>query len=492
MAKTSRGKKVVRVLVVLVILAVLVGVAGWFLLFREEPQQLADDSIEEYFKYGSIGTENAQGVPYWIWLVLPKMFPEHLPAPGGYAALGFPWEQGRPMPVGFTKKRIGFDRVGLNCALCHTTSLRREGEVERHLVLGGPSNTQDVLAYQRFLFASASDPRFNAKNVMNAIGQITTLPAHEALLYRFVLIPQTKNALLEQKRSFEWTDSRPPWGRGRIDPFNPVKVSLLGVDVGDTIGNSDMEPVWNLRPRTAEGKAFHWDGLNTSLREVVVSSALGDGATRKSLPMADLERLEEYLLDLQPPKMAEYFPEAIDPVLAAAGEPIYTEHCGDCHAPDGERTGTVIALDDPAWQDGPGDSRTDPHRAAMWTPEAAEAYNRQGYAGGGRFDHFRSTGGYVSVPLDGIWLRAPYLHNGSVPYLGELLEPPEARTRSFYRGYEVYDPVRVGFVSEGPEAERAGTPLRVGEVGNSNQGHVWGTDLSPDEKRALLEYLKTL
>ena len=492
MAKTSRGKKVVRVVVVLVILAVLAGIAGWFLLLREEPQQLADDSIEEYFKYGSIGTENAQGVPYWIWLVLPKMFPEYLPAPGGYAALGFPWEQGRPMPIGFSQKTIGFERVGLNCALCHTTSWRKEGEVERHLVLGGPSNTQDILAYQRFLFACASDPRFNAKNVMNAIGQITKLPAHEALLYRYALIPQTRKALLDQKRAFEWTDSRPPWGRGRIDPFNPVKVSLLGVDVGDTIGNSDMEPIWNLRPQTAEGRVFHWDGLNTSLREVVVSSALGDGATAKSLPMADLERLEEYLLDLQPPKMSEHFPEAIDPALAASGAPIFARHCGECHAPDGERTGTVIALDDPAWQEGPGDSRTDPQRARMWTPEAAEAYNEQGYGGGGHFDHFRSTGGYVSVPLDGLWLRAPYLHNGSVPYLDELLERPEARTRSFHRGYEVYDPVRVGFVSDGPEARRVGTPFRVDAIGNSNRGHLWGTDLSAEEKRALLEYLKTL
>jgi hypothetical protein len=66
MSKTSKGKKLVRVLVFLVIVAVLLGVFAWFAFFREEPQQLADDSIEEYFKYGSIGAENAQGIPYWI------------------------------------------------------------------------------------------------------------------------------------------------------------------------------------------------------------------------------------------------------------------------------------------------------------------------------------------------------------------------------------------------------------------------------------------
>jgi mono/diheme cytochrome c family protein len=492
MSKTSKGKKLVRVLVFLVIVAVLLGVFAWFAFFREEPQQLADDSIEEYFKYGSIGAENAQGIPYWIWVVLPKMFPEYLPAPGGYAALGFPWEQGRPMPIGFTKKTIGFDRVALNCALCHTASFRKEGEPVRHVVLGGPGNTQDILAYQRFLFACADDPRFNSRNIMNAIGQIVTLPGDEALLYRFLLIPGTRRALLKQKADFEWTDLRPDWGRGRIDPFNPVKVSLLGVDPGDTLGNSDMQPIWALRTRAEAEKAFHWDGLQNSVHEVLMSSALGDGATEKSLPTADLERLEEYLLDLPSPKLTDYFPDAVDSALAASGAPIFAEHCGECHAPDGERTATVLPLDDPIWQDELGDHRTDPHRAEMWTQESADAYNSQSYGDGLRFEHFRSTGGYASVNLDGLWLRAPYLHNGSVPYLGELLERPEDRTPRFWRGYDVYDPERMGFVSEGAEARRFGTRFDIRERGNSNQGHLWGTDLSAEEKLALLEFLKTL
>ena len=56
-----------------------------------------------------------------------------------------------------------------------------------------------------------------------------------------------------------------------------------------------------------------------------------------------------------------------------------------------------------------------------------------------RFTHFRKTNGYANMPLDGVWLRAPYLHNGSAPSLRDLLEPPEARPKTFYRGYDVYD-----------------------------------------------------
>ena len=128
----------------------------------------------------------------------------------------------------------------------------------------------------------------------------------------------------------------------------------------------------------------------------------------------------------------------------------------------------------------------------MWTNGAAEAYNK--YADGYAWDfkNFRSTGGVVSVPLDGLWIRAPYLHNGSVPFLGELFEPPEKRTKVFYRGLDVYDPERMGFVSEGDEAKRVGSIYDTSKEGNGNQGHLWGIQLPPDAKRALLEYLKTL
>jgi hypothetical protein len=100
--------------------------------------------------------------------------------------------------------------------------------------------------------------------------------------------------------------------------------------------------------------------------------------------------------------------------------------------------------------------------------------------------------GYQSPPLDGVWMRAPYLHNGSVPNMRELLEPEDKRSRIFYRGYDVYDQTNLGFVVTGPEAERVGWKLDTRERGNGNQGHTYATDLPEDQKRALLEFLKTL
>jgi hypothetical protein len=96
-----------RALIVVALLAAGVVLVAWFKLFREEPQDF-DDAAEQ-FKYGSIGNEEDEGLPYWVWLVLPRLFPEYLPrgasgnAPGGYASLGLIWEPGQETPVGFSK-----------------------------------------------------------------------------------------------------------------------------------------------------------------------------------------------------------------------------------------------------------------------------------------------------------------------------------------------------------------------------------------------------
>ena len=142
------------------------------------------------------------------------------------------------------------------------------------------------------------------------------------------------------------------------------------------------------------------------------------------------------------------------------------------------------------------DVATDPHRLDSYTYDLAAVQNTL-YAGYGdeRFSHFRKTFGYANAPLDGIWLRAPYLHNGSVPTLRDLLEPAENRPKVFYRGDDVYDPVKVGFVTDA--AARSGRKLfklDTAVAGNSNAGHegeTYGTSLPSSQKDAIVEYLRT-
>ena len=80
---------------------------------------------DEHFKYGSVGIESEEGIPYWIWQVLPQDVPGQAPGPGGYASLGFIWEPGRELPIGFSKKDVlGSTRIAVNCAFCHTATYR--------------------------------------------------------------------------------------------------------------------------------------------------------------------------------------------------------------------------------------------------------------------------------------------------------------------------------------------------------------------------------
>ncbi|BAY49322.1 hypothetical protein SAMD00079811_69510 [Scytonema sp. HK-05] len=463
--------------VVLIVLLLVGGVVyvGWYNLFREVPTYY--ESAEEHFKYGSIGTEQPQGVPYWIWLVLPRIFPDKLPGAGGYTSLGITWEEGKETPVGFTKKTIGFPRVGITCAVCHSATYRKTQKDKPTIVAAGPSSKFNLQGYIRFLGDAASDSRFTADYILDEIKYNHEFSWLEKLLYRYLIIPQTRKALVQQKEDFDWMDSRPNWGPGRIDPFNPVKFNTLKLPKDDTIGNSDMMPIWNQKMH--KNFALHWDGLETSLTETVNTGAIGDGATKKSLPVADLQRVEGFITQLAPPK----YPFAVDEKLTEKGSQVFANTCASCHAFGGERTGTVIPVEEVG---------TDRHRLDMWTQQAAETYNNfaEGYSWD--FDNLRKTNGYLSVSLDGLWLRAPYLHNGSVPSVQDLLEKPENRPKVFYRGYDVYNPEKVGFVSEGSEAERVGFKYDTTVTANSNQGHIYGTELSGDDKKALIEYLKTL
>jgi hypothetical protein len=243
------------------------------------------------------------------------------------------------------------------------------------------------------------------------------------------------------------------------------------------VGNSDMMPIWNMKGR--QNAALHWDGLTTSLRETVLSGAIGDGASRKSIALPNLGRIEQWLLNVPSPA----YPFDVDTAAAADGRSVFDKQCAQCHASGGSRTGSVIPLEEVG---------TDRHRLDMWTEAASTTYNR--FADGYPWDFgaFRKTNGYVAVPLDGLWLRAPFLHNGSVPSLEELLEGPEKRRQTFYRGYDVYDRTRVGFVSDDEAARRGGFLYDTRLPGNSNAGHLYGVDLTPAQKKALLEFLKTL
>lgn len=111
-----------------------------------------------------------------------------------------------------------------------------------------------------------------------------------------------------------------------------------------------------------------------------------------------------------------------------------------------------------------------------------------------QFKSFTKTDGYANMPLDALWLRGPYLHNGSVPTLRALLSAPAERPKAYVRGGDVIDGKNGGFVS--PECDPKNPPPKghcydTTLPGNGNGGHAYGTALSASEKDDLLAYLLT-
>jgi hypothetical protein len=306
--------------------------------------------------------------------------------------------------------------------------------------------------------------------------------------------------------------------------MNLTKFNFLQMEGDDSIDHTDFPSLWNFQVRIQPGRTWPEDdfaleadfaridvepsrlmlmniaGDTTSFRSVLIDSALGLRARNSAFFHRRMADLEQWLRELPPPK----YPLPVDATLASAGATLFEQHCAECHTSGRDnRMGTVIPNEE---------IKTDPLRTDAWLREAADSANRKVQEMGVERTPMSKPDrpGYIAMQLNGLWLRGPYLHNGSVPTVRALLDAPEQRPKHFYRGFDVLDPVGLGFVSqrccEGavapscvdpavaqciPENETA-WPYDVNERGNGNGGHDYGTALSPQEKNALVEYMKTL
>jgi hypothetical protein len=187
-----------KTLMAVALVAVLaMGITVWYRFYRDvpQPQWITADQRND-FLYGAVGAEDTPGLPYWIWLALPRMFPEYMPGPGGYASLGISWEEGREMPVGFAKKTVGYVRVTGNCALCHATSHSAGPDDVPRVVIAAPGHTTNIQGLLAFFAQCAQDTRFNADEILAEVNTATKLSFLDPLLYRYILIPRAKRALL--------------------------------------------------------------------------------------------------------------------------------------------------------------------------------------------------------------------------------------------------------------------------------------------------------
>lgn len=210
---------------------------------------------------------------------------------------------------------------------------------------------------------------------------------------------------------------------------------------------------------------------------------------------ATFKDIQAYLLSLEAPA----YPFPIDRNLAARGHKIFAKTCAQCHGTYGTNWSYPNKIVD---MDVIGTDRT---RFDGFLPAFGEHYNKSWFArekGDEGFPSLKPVG-YQAPPLDGVWATAPYLHNGSVPTLYDMLNSkgrPKIFTRSFKTGEEDFDKVKVGWkvriLDASPDASVPGHERRkvydTTQPGRGNQGHTFGDDLTEEQRQAVVEYLKTL
>ena len=207
--------------------------------------------------------------------------------------------------------------------------------------------------------------------------------------------------------------------------------------------------------------------------------------------------IQDFLLTLEPPK----YPFPIDRGLAARGGAIFSENCAKCHGtygPEGKYPSKVVPLD-VIGTDRSLAEYTKPefvkHYAASWFAQEKDPY--------GKPFPLQTIRGYQAPPLEGVWATAPYFHNGSVPTVYHVLNSqarPKVFTRSFGTEKEDYDIDNLGLkVTLLNHHLDTNTPARerrkiydTTQPGRGNSGHTFGDALTDPERRAIIEYLKTL
>ncbi len=263
----------------------------------------------------------------------------------------------------------------------------------------------------------------------------------------------------------------------RHDPKTLAWSDWPSFDAGTNLhGWVDIPPWW----RTAKKNALYYDGAGRGdhVRHMMNMSVLSvhdvDEANQIDAMFVDISA---YLRSIDPPK----WPFAIDDALAAQGQSIFEDTCSPCHGTYGANP-TYPNLIVPATEVG-----TDPSLATdFWANrDAVDWFNSSFY---GETSRYEPVEGYYAPPLDGIWATAPFFHNGSVPTLEGVIDSAK-RPAKWPMAFEDedYDPDTIGW-----RLDTSGDTYDTSDPGQANTGHLYGDELDDDQRRAVLEYLKTL
>lgn len=255
-------------------------------------------------------------------------------------------------------------------------------------------------------------------------------------------------------------------------------------DIPPIVIPTDIPPLWNSKKK----KAFTINAMEQGdlLKHLMSPTIIIFTDTAEANEIyKNIKDVWAYFTTLEAPK----YPYKVDEAAAEQGKLIFSKNCSSCHGTYGNNEYYPEKLV-------PGEIiETDSLMLKYYAnyPEFAEWFNKSWFASASSPAFIKPQPGYVAPPLNGVWITAPYLHNGSVPTIEEVLNSnlrPRYWQRSFTK--EKYDYEKVGWQYKKLKTHGGKKTYNTDIPGYGNYGHYFGDHLSDKERKDLIEYLKTL
>ena len=437
-------------------------------ILKDEPEfipaskQRSGDAVKGY-EYLTTGDYLKSGIPYSLFtLGIPKDTNNYLNRSG----------INRNVPHDFTavKAPNGEMVVAPNCLQCHSQMF------DGRLVVGLGNSFSDftkqigatAMMAERFLQNLKGDEAKKYEAAKSFITSVKTVAPN--------LITSTKGVNLADGLATLLVAHR--------DPVTLQWNEKSSLTIPDELIPTDVPAWWLLKKKN--GMFYSGFGRGDFGRFLMASNLLTVSDTTEATEVdSHFNDVLAYINSIEPPK----YPKSIDEALAAKGEKIFTAACAGCHGTYGAN-GKYPNLLIPE-----SIIQTD---SALYTsnysnPQFVEWFNKSWFTSGDHPAQLVPYRGYIAPPLDGIWMTAPYMHNGSVPDLEAMLNSkkrPKYWQRDFLKQSFNYD--IPGWNYEKKETPGGSEVYNTTLKGFGNYGHYFGDKLSRKKRKAVIEYLKTL
>lgn len=423
------------------------------------PQRVGDGA--KGYEYLITGDYVRSGIPYSLFLMGAGKSGENLHRTGANEKLSYEYTA--------VTAPNGKVLVAPNCLQCHAQVF--EGE----LFIGLGNTGIDF----------SDDKKLNPQKLQSISNFLkTTSPKNWEAAAPFFTVTKTVAPYLKAEVQGVNLANRLTWALvAHRDPVTLAWKDTAQLFIPNEAIPTDTPPWWLLKKKNA--MFYNGFGRGDFGRFLMGANLLTVNDTSEA---QDVDRhmpdLLAYLYSIEPPK----YKKGIDTEKAAAGNVIFTRNCATCHGTYGDSASfpnllipaSIIKTDSALY------------RSNQSNPQFIEWFNKSWFTTGDHPAKLEPFDGYMAPPLDGIWITAPYLHNGSVPTLEAVLNSKK-RPRYWSRDFKnpIYDYSTVGW--QFTTHENGGTGIYNTDLpGYGAYGHYFGDKLSDSEREAVMEYLKTL